>query len=151
MNRRNLVNAIVIIAVLASIIIMLGVARWLLNGGWPSTGPTGDTLPPNMQKVNPFDGETVTETNSVCVYFDFRAGQGMGSDPEKTIRFFYNGYNVTNKVDGLIALNQPPSLGVLCYKPGRPLLSGWHTFKVTYKDIANKSFSYIWRFQVTGK
>jgi hypothetical protein len=151
MKRPNVIKVLITIGVIIGIVLIVGVIRWLSNGGWPATGPTGGTLPPHIQKVDPADGGVVTETNSFCVYFDFRAGQGMGNNPEKTIYFFHNGFDVTNKVDGLVTLNYPPSGGLICYKPGKPLSSGWHTAKVTYKDSANHSFSYTWRFQITGK
>jgi hypothetical protein len=148
MDRRVIKVVGVILGLAIGVFLLITALLWLTNGGWTVASPTGDKLPPHIQKVNPADGELVTGAKSFCVHFDFLAGNGMGLTPEKSMHFFYDGNDVTDKIDGLVTLDYPPSTASLCYMPGTTLSSGWHTAKVTYKDITNKPFSYVWRFQI---
>jgi hypothetical protein len=140
-----------IIAGIAGMLVIGWIALWLANGGRPASGPAGYVLPPHIQKVNPADGETVIAPRGFCVDFFFQAENGMGFDPERTLRFFLDGINVTKKVHGVVTLDYPPSGGSLCYNPDTPFSPGWHTVKVNYTDSQNQKFEYIWRFQVKSK
>ena len=145
------------IAVFAGIILVLivlwWVIQWVANGGWPSSGPVGATLPPHIQYVKPADGEMIEETYGFCVHFYYQAGSGMGEDPQKAIRYFFDGINVTKRVIDIVVLEYgyPAPVGEPCYTRTKPLKSGWHTVKVRYVDSAGKEFEYTWRFQVLGE
>ncbi len=121
---------------------------WIMNGGWPITEASGEKKPIHIMKVEPSDGEFVTSARGYCVNFDFRAGNGMGQTPEKSVHYFFDGIDVTHQTDGLINLDIPPSGGLFCYKSSIQVPKGWHTAKVTYKDMTGEVFSYLWRFQV---
>lgn len=139
-----------VVLIIGGIIGMLAIgwlALWLLNGGWPAIGPTGYVLPPHIQDVSPADGETVTAPRGFCVDFFFRAGNGMGHAPMRTVRFFLDGINVTQNVHGFVTLDYPPSGGSFCSNPDALLSPGWHTVKVTYTDSTKQKFAYTWRFQ----
>jgi hypothetical protein len=148
MQGRSLTIGAIIIGGIAGILALGWMASWLANGGLPARGPTGDVLPPHIMRVRPADGETVTDFQYFCVDFSFQEGNGLGHQPERTIRYFLDGINVTRKMHGLITLDYPPSGGVFCYKPDMPLAAGWHTVKITYFDQTNQRFKYSWRFEV---
>jgi hypothetical protein len=148
MKNLTIKRVVLIIGGVAGIIVIGWIISWLANGGWPSSGPTGDVLPPHILRVMPADGEIVTDFQSFCVDFSFQEGNGLGHRPERTIRYFLDGINVTNKLHGLVTLDSPPSGGIYCYKSDTPLPPGWHTAKVTYADSTNQKFGYTWRFQV---
>ena len=145
------------IAVFAGIILVLIVfwwtIQWVANGGWPSSGPVGDTLPPHIQYVKPADGERVGESYGFCVHFYYPAGNGIGEDSRKAIRYFFDGINVTKRVIDIITLEYgyPDPMGEPCYMRTKPLRSGWHTVKVRYVDSIGKEFDYTWRFQVLNE
>ena len=145
------------IAVFAGIILVLivlwWVIQWVANGGWPASGPVGDTLPPNIQYVKPADGEQVKESYGFCVHFYYQVGSGMGEDPQKAIRYFFDGINVTKRVIDIVTLEYgyPDPVGEPCYTRTKPLRPGWHTVKVRYIDSIGKEFEYTWRFQVLNE
>ena len=64
MRRKILIVAGTILVLVA----LWQVILWVANGGWPSSGPVGDTLPPNIQYVKPADGEQVKESYGFCVH-----------------------------------------------------------------------------------
>ncbi len=151
MKHLTVTRVALIIGGIAGMLVIGWIASWFANGGWPASGPTGYVLPPHIQKVSPADGEAVIASRGFCVDFFFQAENGMGHDPERTLRFFLDGINVTKKVHGLVTLDYPPSGGSLCYNPDAPLSPGWHTVKVTYADSKKQKFEYIWRFQVKSE
>ena len=148
MNRKHINRLLTILMILIGIFLILLFSLWLMNGGWSINKASGEKVPINIRKVVPYDGELVTSPHGYCLNFDFRAGNGMGDNPVKSVRFFYDGIDVTQQTNGLITLDIPPSGGSLCYKPDAQLSEGWHTAKVTYTDVTGESFSYLWRFQV---
>jgi len=143
-----------IIVVIVGLIVVAGILwfmiQWAVNGGWPSSGAVRDTLPPHIEYVSPADGKVVEDSYTVCVHFNYIAGRGLGEEPEKTIRFFMDGKNVTRDIVDLVRLEYgyPYPLGEPCYTRHEPLRSGWHTAKVTYEDISGQRFEYKWRFAV---
>ena len=139
---------IVIIVVILAASLTLWLVPWLDNGGWPSSGGTGDSLPPNIQHVLPADGEAVTETNRFCVHFNYEVGSGMDEGSQETARYFYNGRNVTKDTYDIISLEYPTQIGEPCYMRIEPLKPGWHTAKVTFEDNSGDRYEYKWRFQV---
>ena len=145
------------IAVFGGIILVLVVLWWVIlwvaNGGWPSSGPVGDTLPPHIQYVVPADGESVEEAYGFCAHFFYMAGSGIGEDPQKAIRYFFDGINVTKRVIDIVILEYgyPAPIGEPCYTRTEPLNPGWHTVKVRYVDSAGKEFEYTWRFHVLNE
>ena len=142
------------IAIIASIIIALVFLYWLVtwinNGGWPSSGPVGASLPPHIQFVAPADGESVLDSYGFCVHFNYQTGRGIGDEPKNVIRYFFNGTNVTRDLYDVSTTEYgyPDPVGEPCYNRAEPLKPGWHTVKVTYKDISGESFEYKWRFYV---
>ena len=148
MKKRYLIIALVTFFSILVIIFVFIAFHWVKLNSVPGIGATGAEKPVNILRVEPADGQSLSDADSFCVYFDFTAGLGMGNTPETSIHFFLDGTNVTSKVDGLIAPSYPPSLGLLCYKPGSHLNLGWHTALVTYQDNSKKSYSYKWRFQI---
>jgi len=144
-----------IIAVVAGTILVLvvlwQVTHWVANGGWPSSGPVGEPLSPNIQYVKPADGEQVEESYGFCVHFYYPAGNGMGEDSQKTVRYFLDGTYITKGVYEVVEPEYPVSVREPCYTRIKPLKSGWHTVKVRYVDNAGKEFEYTWRFQVLDK
>jgi hypothetical protein len=135
------------------IVLLWWVITFVANGGWPSSGPVGGTLPPHIQYVFPADGEKVEESYGFCAHFFYPAGRGMGDDPQQAIRYFMDGKNVTEKVLDIVALEYgyPDPMGEPCYKQTEPLSSRWHTIKVTYVDSVGEDFEYMWRFQVLNE
>ena len=130
------------------LIVLWWVIQWLANGGWPSSGPVGATLPPHIQYVKPADGEMVKESHGFCIHFYYPAGNGMGENSRETIRYFFNGVNVKKGIFEVVELEYPVSVGEPCYMRTEPLAPGWHTVKVMYVDSAGQEFDYTWRFQV---
>ena len=141
---------VVVAGIILVLIVFWLVIQWIANGGWPSSGPVGEPLPPNIQYVKPADGERVEETYEFCVHFNYLAGHGLGDDPQKAIRYFFDGINVTKRMIDVAKLEYgyPAPMGEPCYTRTEPLNSGWHTVKVRYVDSAGKEFDYTWRFQV---
>ena len=151
MKHLTVMRLAIIIGGIAGILAVSWIALWIANGGWPASGPTGDTLPPNIQKVFPADGALVAEARGYCVWFLFQEGNGMGADPINKINAYLDGVNITSEVDDWVDLMSPPIHGRFCYdrsQPGDNLLPGWHTAKVVYSDLKYKKFDYIWRFRV---
>ena len=148
MNMKRIFGLIIGLFALA-VILWIGIP-WAVNGGWPSSGVVGETLPPHIQYVSPADGEQVGGAYGICAHFNYFAGRGMGEEPETTIRFFLDGVNVTQDVVDLVRLQYgyPDPVGEPCYTRHEPLRSGWHTAKVTYEDISGERFAYKWRFVV---
>ena len=148
---KRIVVVIVGIIVVA-VILWLGI-QWAVNGGWPASGAVGDTLPPHIQYVRPADGEQVENSYGICAHFNYQAGRSMGEEPERTIRFFLDGVNVTKDVVDLYRLQYgyPDPVGEPCYTRSEPLRPGWHTAKVTYEDISGQRFAYKWRFFVIAE
>jgi len=145
------------ILAIGGIIFLLIILWWAItfaaNGGWPSSGPVGDKLPPHILYVVPSDGEVVEESNGFCAHFSFQIGRGMGDDPHQAIRYFMDGKNVTDGVLDLVTLEYgyPDPVGEPCYKRTKPLSSGWHTVKVVYVDMGGEDYQYMWRFQVLNE
>jgi hypothetical protein len=129
-------------------LLLIAILIWLGNGGWPATGPTGDVFPPHIYKVFPIDGQVNSNVKSICASFQFTADKGMGIRPTDTIWFFYDGLYVGPDLDGMLTLDDPVSLGTLCFRSKNYLYLGWHTAKVIYQDTANQFFSYTWRFKI---
>jgi hypothetical protein len=127
---------------------LLWLIPWLRNGGWPSSEPAGNSLPPNIEYVMPGDGEALNEAYGFCVHFNYLAGHSMNKESQETSRYFFDGRNVTKNTYDLISLEYPTQVAEPCYKQSEPLSPGWHTAKVTYKDNAEERFDYMWRFQV---
>jgi hypothetical protein len=151
MKRQTVMRIVLIIGVAAGMIVIGWIALWLANGVWPVSGPTGDNIPPNIQKVTPVDGSLVAKAQGYCMNFLFRVGDGMGPDPVSRINAYLDGANITSNIDGMVDLMYPPITGTLCYKSDKSsnsLLRGWHTAKVIYTDVKNKRFVYTWRFRV---
>jgi hypothetical protein len=139
-----------IIAILGSILIaclLLWIVPWLLNGGWPASGPMGDFFPPHIQAVTPEDGQLVKDSYGFCVRYDYRAGSGMEAASQAT-RYYLDGQNVTKHMYEITELEYPTQIGTPCYRQAEPLAPGWHTAKVTYEDLFGNRFEYKWRFQV---
>jgi hypothetical protein len=134
-------------------VILWWVITWAVNGGWPSSGAVGGTLPPHIKYVTPGDGAFVEESHGFCAHFYYQAGRGMGSDPQKSVRYFIDGLNVTKKVHDLVRLEYgyPDPVGEPCFRQTDPLSSRWHTVKVTYTDTAGEEFEYMWRFYVINE
>lgn len=120
------------------------------RGGWPSSGPVGDRLPPHIQYVIPTDGKKLEDISGFCVNFNYLAGTGMDEDTRKAVLYFFDGINVTEKMVDIVTLEYgyPDSVGQPCYKRPEPLKSGWHTVKLRYGDDFGKEFEYTWRFEV---
>lgn len=116
--------------------------------GDPGYWPYRRRVAPHIDYTDPADGSTVSEVQAVCAGFSFQEGNGLGERaPEERITFYLDDKNVTDKVDGLLSLDVPRSYGLLCYKSGRPLPSGWHTAQVVYRDVKGTRFEYSWRFK----
>jgi len=145
------------IGIIAGLIILTMTAwfviQWRDKGGWPAAGATRQTLPPNIEYVSPTDGQVVEDPYRICAHFDYLAGRGMGEDPERTIRFFFDGKNVTRDLVDLVRLEYgyPSPVGEPCYTRPKPLGPGWYTAKVTYEDISGERFEYMWRFAVLAE
>lgn len=143
-----------IIATLIGISLLLFItlifSNWVKNGGWPSSGPTGEELPIHIQYVTPADGQRGQAIYGFCVHFNYIAGHGLGEEPQETIRYYLDGRNVTRNVVDIVRLEYgyPDPVGEPCYKQPTTLSLGWHTAKTTYNDIAGEKFEYTWRFQV---
>jgi len=144
---------VVITGVIFVAVILWLVIQWAVNGGLPSSGAVRDKLPPHIQYVSPADGKGVEDSYGICVHFNYQAGRGLGEEPEKVIHFFLDGKNVSQDIVDLVRLQYgyPYPVGEPCYTPPKPLHSGWHTAKVTYKDISGKRFEYKWRFVVIAE
>lgn len=151
MKHHTFLKLALIIGGMVGIFVISWLGLWLANGGWPTSGPTGDDLPPNVQKVNPADGAFVAETNGYCVWFLFREGNGMGAKPKNKVNAFLDGVNITSSVEVWTDLISPPTHGRFCYNRGQPgnnLPPGWHTAKLIYTDLSFKIYVYTWRFRV---
>jgi hypothetical protein len=154
MRRRNIKIGTTLLLFIVIGLILRFIILWSINGGIPGSGPTGNLLPMHIYRVTPKDGEEINNTNSdpkitgFCVDFALRAGNGM-YDRTKDIQFYLDGFNITNKTTGVETLNSPPSFSSICYRDNKPLLPGWYTVKVIYKDNLDNSFHYTWRFLVT--
>ena len=144
--------AVIVGILVVAVILWLGIP-WAVNGGWPSSGAVGDTLPPHIQYVRPADGEVAAGSYGICVHFNYLAGRGMGEEPEQAIRFALDGVNITRDVVDLVRLQYgyPDPVGEPCYSRHDPLRSGWHTARVTYEDISGERFEYKWRFVVPAE
>jgi len=59
MKHLTITRLALIIGGIVGILVVGWIAVWFANGGWPASESTGDTLPPNIQKVNPADGALV--------------------------------------------------------------------------------------------
>lgn len=131
------------------LVIFIMVVNWFSNGGPPVQGGSGDILPIHIQKVKPSDGEAIMDLKGVCANFIFQEGEGIGDNPLSKIKFYFDGFDVTSQIDGLVALDKPPSWGTLCYKSTSGTFSrGWHTAKIVYRDVTGQEFDYLWRFLV---
>ena len=148
--KQKIVGILVVFVLVGS---MLAGIRWVIRGGWPSSGAVGETLPPQIQFVVPADGERVEETYGFCVHFDFEAGRGMADEPEQSMRFTLDGVNVTRDVVDVVQLEYgyPSPLGEPCYRRSESLHAGWHTVRVTYQDVSGERFSYKWRFEILSE
>jgi hypothetical protein len=135
------------------LIVLWRVILWITNGGWPSSGPVGDTLPLHIQYVMPADGERVKEAYGFCVHFYYEAGNGMSKDSRETVLYFFDGINITKWMVDTVTLEYgyPDSVGQPCYTRPEPLKLGWHTVKLRYDDNIGKKFEYTWRFEVVNE
>lgn len=147
MIRKNLIVAGTILV----LIVLWQVTLWVSNGGLPSPGPVGDTLPPNIQYVKPADGEPVEKSFGFCVHFYYPAGNGMGEYSQKTVRYFLDGVNIKEGIFEVVEPEYPVSVREPCYMRTKPLRSGWHSVKVDYTDNAGEEFVYMWRFRVLNE
>ncbi len=131
------------------LVLFIIIVNWFSHGGLPVQGGSGEILPIHIQKVKPSDGETITELKGVCASFKFQEGEGIGDNPLRKIKFYFDGFDVTSQIDGLVALDKPPSWGTLCYKSTSSAFSqGWHSVKIVYRDVTGQEFDYLWRFLV---
>lgn len=137
-------------AIILSLILWRG-STFVGHGGLPSSGPTGDILPPHIQYVNPADGDSVVTSHGFCVQFNYQAGRGLGDNPQTAIRFYIDGVNVTDSMFELVELEYPDPLGEPCFRQSEPLSTRWHTIMVSYTDRTGEEFNYSWRFQVVGE
>jgi len=146
------ISAVIVGILVVAVILWRGIP-WVVNGGWPSSGAVGDTLPPDIKYVRPADGELVGDSYGICVHFNYLAGRGMGEEPERVARYFLDGINVTKDIVDLVRLQYgyPDPVGEPCYSRHELLRSGWHTAKVTYEDISGERFEYKWRFVVLAE
>ena len=147
MRRKILIVAGTILVLVA----LWQVILWVANGGWPSSGPVGDTLPPNIQYVKPADGEQVKESYGFCVHFYYPAGNGMNEDSQMAVLYFLDGIHITEGMFEAVETEYPVSVREICYTRKKPLRLGWHTVKVRYVDNAGVEFVYTWRFLVSGE
>jgi hypothetical protein len=152
MKRKVLLIGGIVGVVILGLIALWWLIPWIANGGWPASGPVGDTYPVHIQYVRPADGERVTESFGFCVHFYFEAGRGLGDEPQKVIQYFLDGRNVTREVVDIATLEYgyPDPVGEPCLTRTEPLGPGWHTAKVRYVDLAGEQFEYTWRFEVLG-
>ena len=144
---RRIILTIVVITIIASLLFWL--VPWLQHGGWPSSGPTGDTLPPHIQYVKPGDGEVIVSSFGFCVHFDYQNGNTVDKERGANLAYFFDGWNVSRQVYDITSLEYPTQVEEPCYTRAEALPKGWHTVKVTYKDIYGERYEYKWRFQVT--
>ena len=140
--------AIVILGVALVGGLLLWLVPWLVNGGWPASGPVGAEFPPHILYVTPDDGEVVGETYGFCVHYDYQAGKGMDAKSREGIRYHFDGWNKTSQVYDVTELEYPTGIGELCYQDEEPLAPGWHTVKISFRDNAGNRYEYKWRFQV---
>ena len=134
----------ILIVVLA--FLLWWVFSWAIHGGWPASGPTGGTLPPHIAQVNPPDGAQVSLARSVCMFFFYQAGNGMGKNPSDKVVFYIDGFNKTSRLSEMISIGGDS--GSMCYDVYWSLPIGWHTAQVIYSDAKGQKFQYTWRFQV---
>jgi len=121
---------------------------WLDRGGWPVPRPVGAAYPPNIISVSPADGQTVSANHGFCLYFDYNAGRGMDIDAQYAIRYYFDGRDVSNRIDGAVDQEYPIGTGEPCYWTMERIKPGWHTAKVAFQDKSGNSYEYMWRFQV---
>ena len=137
--------------ILVLVIIIVVLIPWLSNGGWPSSGPVGDALPPHITYVSPADGQSTSDLNGFCVHFDYQAARGLDKEQQESMRYFLDGVSVTKKVYDIVSLEYPTQVGEPCFRSSQPLSEGWHTAKVSYKDRVGGRYEYIWRYQVINE
>ena len=145
-----------VVAALAAILLLAAglwwAVNWALHGGWPASGPTGAHLTAHIEYVRPADGDRVTGANGFCAHFNYEAGHGLGDQPEQVIRYYLDGFNISDDVIDLAQLEYgyPAPVGEPCYRHAGHLRPGWHTVKITYRDSAGERFEYRWRFEVVA-
>lgn len=139
---------IVISIVTVSVIAFFG-GTWINHGGFPPNGPTGDTLPVNIQYVNPSDGSQVENSHGFCTGFDFQDGNRISEAQQKEIRFYVDGKNVTDQMYELVELEYPTGIAEPCYRQNEPLEPGWHTAVIKFTDSKDFQFDYRWAFYNT--
>lgn len=139
---------IVIMVVIAAAALLVFLVPWARHGGLSSSGPTGETIPHNIIRVLPGDGETAANINGFCVDFDYEAGRGMDEASQESVRYYFNGWNVTKDVYDIHAMEYPTMIGEPCYRDSDPLKPGWYTAEVMYEDNSGNSYEYMWNFQV---
>ncbi|MFN2236360.1 MAG: hypothetical protein ACK2U1_19190 [Anaerolineales bacterium] len=144
---------ILIIGMILVIFLSWRLILWVERGGWPSSGPVGDKLPPHIPYVIPADGERTGESFGFCAHFTYEAGNGMDEDTRQSVRYFFDGIEVTSKMVDIVTLEYgyPDSVGQPCYTRSDPLNSRWHTAKLIYVDNIGDEFEYTWRFEVVDE
>jgi len=145
---KRLCIAFILAAILAAVL-GWGI-QWVINGGWPGSGPVGESTPPHIQYVTPADGIIVSDSFGFCVNFNYETGYGLGDNPQDVIRYYLDGINVTEHVNDIVTLEYgyPDPIGEPCYNSSKLLRSGWYTAKVKYQDTEGNPFEYTWRFGV---
>jgi hypothetical protein len=130
---------------------LLWLIPWVDNGGWPASGPVGNSLPPNIQHVMPRDGEKLKKAYGFCVHYDYRNGSGMDEASQETPRYYFDGRNVTQHTYDIVSLEYPTQVAEPCYQRSELISPGWHTVKVSYQDTSGNRYEYKWRFQITDE
>jgi hypothetical protein len=143
-------KAATLAAILLLAIGLWWLANWARNGGWPASGAVSGPLPIHIEYVQPADGAQVVAGHGFCAHFNYDAGHGLGDEPAQLIRYYLDGFNVSDKVIDLAQLEYgyPAPNGEPCYRAEGPLRPGWHTVKIAYHDGAGDRFEYRWRFEV---
>ena len=143
---------VTIVVVLAGILLVSGIALWQIFGDISQTeGPTRDRKPLHIGRVNPEDGEKITEWRGYCVLFHFQKGIGMGHNPESKINAYLDDEDITASLTGAVSLDFPPSYGSYCYTSSVKQSPGWHTARISYSNKINIRFSYTWRFFIDSE
>jgi hypothetical protein len=142
-------------ALILTLLILVAILAWftsiyIAQGGWPASDPSTQKLPPHIEYVSPVDGQALAVSHGFCAHFNYQAGLGLGEEPQKSIRYYLDGFNVSRWVRDLTVLEYgyPAPVGEPCYRAEKPLSTGWHTAKIIYTDAGDHEFSYLWRFQV---
>ena len=91
-------KVIIVSGLLATLAVVLLVVVWLIKADVFSSGPVNGSLPPQITHVMPADGEQVGDVFGFCVHFDYQGGNGMGDEPQKSVRYYLDGRNAAVKL-----------------------------------------------------